>query len=71
MTGAWISSEQPKLTSFFSAPEASLSRRQYQALFHVAPVWDLLQVGLDLGLCFYMLRLCRHVEVDFVTELVD
>ena len=53
VTGMWISSEQPELTSFFSAPEASLSQRQYHTRRnrrHIAQTLDLLQVGLDLGL---------------------
>ena len=32
---------------------------------------DSLQVGLDLGLRLHVLRLCRHVDVGLVTELVD
>ena len=61
----------PKLTSFFSAPEASLSERQYRVKWEAAQSLDLLQIDLDLSFRVYMLRLCRHVEVDLVTELVD
>ena len=71
VTGGWICSELPKLTSFFSAPEASLSRRQRQALQEMANSLNLLQVGLDLSLGLHMLRLGRHVDVDSVTELDD
>ena len=58
MTGMQIFLKLPKLTSFFSAPEASLSRRQYDILIEIVQAMDLLQVGLDLGLGLHMLRLC-------------
>lgn len=71
VTGLWAPSELPKLTSFFSAPEASLSERQYRVDWEAAQSLDLLQIDLDSSFRIYMLRLCRHVEVDLVTELVD
>lgn len=71
VTGMQIFLKLPKLASFFSAPEASLSWHQYHTLREIVQAMNSLQVGLIFGLGLHMLGLRRHYEVDLMTELVN
>jgi len=57
-----------QLTSFFSAPEASLGCSQHLASFIVGGR-HILQVGLALGLGTDMLRFCRHIACLWMNQM--